>query len=826
MTNVEIDGYYFHPDTYIAEWEGRPRCLTVALTYAARGWEIFPAPPGEKKSHKKADYSDGKEWGKTTDPKEIKRNWKKWPNAAIGIATGRGSGVFVVEADTAEGHDVDGIAELAKLEARYGKLPDTLMAESPSGSIHRYFKYPKDVEKIKTGTSEIAEGVDVRGDGGMVIAPPSVRPGRGCYSWINNLEPADAPPWLIDLCSAPHRPRTPATGSHDRTSAPRTSTGMKIFLSILDDPPTQPFLSSLSQDPDDYLWPPTLEDIEETLSIIPNNMNRDEWNNVGMAAWLASGGEAKDAFVTFSKKSPVHATDQTDGLTPERRWEHYYSSPPTATGFDKLCALAWDADPTWLPPSWRARAAAFESGGARGAAAPAIKKPAAPAARPFATLAPLPPTPRSIVELNELYAVVTIGSNVRVMAMKESPPVFYRIGDFKVLLLNRTHGAGKNAVPLANWWLSHPDRRQYSGVVFESGRAETVNGCRNLWTGFAVEPQEGDCGLYLDFLLKVICSGNEEHYKYLLDLMADTVKHPNKQGEIAVVLMGVEGIGKGFAINHFGYLFGPHFLPVTQASHVVGKFNGHLGQCSVLFGDEAFFAGDRQHEAVLKGLITEPAFMVERKGIDAIRARNLTHLWISSNENWVVPAGPTARRFFCLNVSNSQRNKHDYFRKIDDQMCNGGYAALLHMLLTRNLTGVEVRSVPETGALAEQKALTRRGVDALVEWICDQGFLPCTRKDRHDVAITSDSDPNCKETFYTVAKKQISSLQYLTPTTITRTLKDEWGCTSWCVHGRRGIVFPPLEEMRERFIARHGPTEWSSSNTVWDAPDSDKNTPM
>jgi len=418
-------------------------------------------------------------------------------------------------------------------------------------------------------------------------------------------------------------------------------------------------------------------------------------------------------------------------------------------------------------------------------------------------------------ELNRLYALVTIGSDVRVMALTTNPPVYYRTGDFRTLLSNRAKQIDTaKSIPLANWWLSHPQRRQYSGVVFEPGEPETVRGNRNLWTGFTVNPRKGDCSRYLNFLREVICSGNESHYNYLLNLMADTVQHPNKQGEIAPVLRGKEGVGKGFAIRKFGHLFGRHFLPVTQAAHVTGKFNGHLAYCSILFADEAFFAGDRQHESALKALITEPIFMIERKGIDAIRARNLTHVWISSNEDWVVPAGATARRFFCLNVSDSHRNDFEYFAAIDSQMREGGYEALLYELLNRDLCDTIIRNVPQTDALAEQKALTRRGVDALVEWLASEGSLPCADFTHPDIVITV--DPDRKETFYEMVKKIFPSLRYITPTTITRTLKSDWACQSWHSTKKRGVRFPPLPELRKLFTAKYGPIKWPADNENWE----------
>ena len=102
------------------------------------------------------------------------------------MVTGSLSAFIVVEADTPKGHDIDGIASLRKLVADNGALPETLMAESPTGSLHYYFRCP--ATPIKNSASRIGPGIDVRGDGGMVLAPPSVRPGVGHSSTPDGIE--------------------------------------------------------------------------------------------------------------------------------------------------------------------------------------------------------------------------------------------------------------------------------------------------------------------------------------------------------------------------------------------------------------------------------------------------------------------------------------------------------------------------------------------------------------------------------------------------------------------------------------------------------------
>jgi putative DNA primase/helicase len=170
----------------------------AARRYAAGGLAVFPVPPGTKKSHKCEKHS-GAKWGMTRDVEEIRRDFTQWPDAGVGIPTGAVNGIVVVETDTKTGgHAHDGELALQELETRHGPLPETLQAESPSGSVHRYFRHPGNGIKIRTSASEIGAGIDVRGDGGMVVAPPSVRH-DGTYRWRNRNPIAPMPPWLIEL---------------------------------------------------------------------------------------------------------------------------------------------------------------------------------------------------------------------------------------------------------------------------------------------------------------------------------------------------------------------------------------------------------------------------------------------------------------------------------------------------------------------------------------------------------------------------------------------------------------------------------------------------
>ena len=312
-------------------------------------------------------------------------------------------------------------------------------------------------------------------------------------------------------------------------------------------------------------------------------------------------------------------------------------------------------------------------------------------------------------KLNEDFAVIgNLGGKCRVVedlydsAMRRTRLTKQTFYDFRNRFGNQFITVGKKAVAVGQWWLSNPKRRQFNYLVFSPGLSDP--NAYNLWQGFACVPVPGEKHQpFLEHVLKNICAGNEAHYNYLVRWMARAIQKPDSTGETALVLRGASGVGKSFFAKHFGSLFGRHFLQVSDAKHLVGAFNAHLRDCVVLFGDEAFFAGDKKHESVLKTLITEDRMMIEHKGVDAEVTPNFIHLILASNSDWVVPTGPTERRFFVLDVSNKHQQDSEYFRKIREALDTGGLEHLLHELMNMSLNGFNVRTVPRTKALTEQK---------------------------------------------------------------------------------------------------------------------------
>ncbi len=191
--------------------------LAHALAYARAGVAVFPA-----NSRTKRPRVEGGFYAATTDEARIEEWWGRWPDAAIAAATGRASGFFVVDLDVKDG--VDGAANFVELEAEHGEpIRRDVMQKTGGGGLQVFLAMPPDDLgfRVKSTASELASGVDIRGDGGYVLLPPSGHPSGGRYTWLG--EPLtkregdlpEAPAWLLELVRRQPRDKKDQTPLYD-----------------------------------------------------------------------------------------------------------------------------------------------------------------------------------------------------------------------------------------------------------------------------------------------------------------------------------------------------------------------------------------------------------------------------------------------------------------------------------------------------------------------------------------------------------------------------------------------------------------------------------
>lgn len=192
--------------------------------------------------------------------------------------------------------------------------------------------------------------------------------------------------------------------------------------------------------------------------------------------------------------------------------------------------------------------------------------------------------------------------------------------------VHTARGAGTVKMPVGQWWLSHRDRQQFRGVTFRPNGPKVVDRCLNLWQGWGVEARPGDWGLIRNHIREVIAGGNKEFADYVENWIAWSIQNPALQAEVALVLIGLKGVGKGTLVRCLQRIFGAHAFQVTSREEVIGKFNGHLQDCVLFVADEAYWGGDKRCVGRLQGMITEPTLPIERKGIDLIQVPNYLHV--------------------------------------------------------------------------------------------------------------------------------------------------------------------------------------------------------
>ena len=194
------------------------RPIDAALIYARRGWEVFPChAPARSPGSCTCCHADCGSPGKhprvrgglnssTRDEDVIRRWWATWPNANIAVRTGAASGLVVIDIDPDHG----GEDSLRSVQAAHGQLPPGRAIRTGSGGRHLYFAHPGDVVPNDAGR-RLGSGLDIRGDGGYVIAPPSLHVTGGRYAVAGRGgEIPDLPDWLLDLVRK-REPPTPPT---------------------------------------------------------------------------------------------------------------------------------------------------------------------------------------------------------------------------------------------------------------------------------------------------------------------------------------------------------------------------------------------------------------------------------------------------------------------------------------------------------------------------------------------------------------------------------------------------------------------------------------
>lgn len=566
------------------------------------------------------------------------------------------------------------------------KLSDYPKVVTGSGGFHFYMSKPVDVAICETLVDY--PGLEFKGHGRQVVAPGSVHPITGKpYLW-------DDDPLAASVDCLPKAPSS--------------------LLKALQRP-----VAKTDGDPGGGITPDQLEDMLEGLDI-ENYRGHEQWLEIMMASHHATGGEGRQEFIAWSIGDPAYS-DQAGIIG--RRWDSLHADAAGKRVTEKtLFKALHDVGKGDLIPR-------------------------SPAAEDFPSDVEKQNetgiySPENALEnINSQHFTVLTAGKYLVGRERPSPysgfmqvewfpdeAIRKHLDNRSVIVANVKGDQSKK--PLGSWWIKHPKRRQYEGVVFDPSPSADHPDLYNLWRGWSVEPKQGDWSLMKRLLKDVLCGGNEQSFEYVLKWSAFMVQHPHVAAEVAVVFRGAKGAGKGTFARALMNLAGLHGLQVAQTEHFTGRFNEHLSDKIFLFVDEGIWGGDKKLEGAVKNLITEPNLTFEGKNKPIVSGPNRLHVMIASNEDWVVPASNDERRFAIFEADHLARNElpENFFDKLHRQMKDGGNAAMLHELMDMNIEDWHPRqNVPVTEALVDQKLEGLRSDPIAFWWYrkLEDGVLNC-----------------------------------------------------------------------------------------------------
>jgi primase-polymerase (primpol)-like protein len=430
-----------------------------------------------------------------------------------------------------------------------------------------------------------------------------------------------------------------------------------------------------------------------------------------------------------------------------------------------------------------------------------------------------------IEEINRSHFYCPMGGKARVIRIESDGRLTpLNLEAFRTTYGNRsfttTRADGRKVDrKVGNAWLDSPHRREYLGGVGLYPDGQCPPDVYNLWRGFAFEPQPGDWSLFRAHLGENLCQGRQDLIDYLLDWMAYAVQFPHRCPEVAVVIRGKQGTGKTFFADHFGRIFGSHYLLVDRNHQLTSNFNKDMEGRVLIVGDEAFFAGDKAAANVLKGMVTSKQVRIEQKGVDAYMVPSYLHLIIIGNADWLVHTTSDDRRFFVADMPDVHMRDSAYFGAIERQLAQGGYAAMLHDLLKRDLSDINLRVIPETEAKADQRLesleviqrwwanvldsgeLQREEGTGGVEWgVVSKGALYADYV--AEGKLHRGYRPMLRPQFWQAMRKMVPSLKDTQPRRGDRR--------------ERAVQLPPLEECRTHFSRLVKiPLRWSDAGDEW-----------
>ncbi|WP_164707223.1 primase-helicase family protein [Arcobacter peruensis] len=316
------------------------------------------------------------------------------------------------------------------------------------------------------------------------------------------------------------------------------------------------------------------------------------------------------------------------------------------------------------------------------------------------------------------YALIQTGGKVGFIAKNKLQLEIYSKGDLKIKLENKKIKApfSKKLSNPIDIFISSENREEYNSIVFKS--QENVKPHEyNLFKGWPYRAiKKVDTILYWSFVKKAIAADDDLLFNVIKAWMAQIIQDPFSKVGTALVITGEKGVGKGTFVKVFGSLFGDYFMESADPKRIFGSFNVHLQTCILLYGNEAFWSGQKADEAKLKNLVTDIDQTYEIKGSLTYNGENYTHLILDSNSDHVVHLTFDERRWTNTETSSIYRGNIEFFIELNKLVKTKEFKeSLMHDLVHFDYKPWEkhLRKAPQTKAGLDQLL---HSLDLYEEW--------------------------------------------------------------------------------------------------------------
>jgi Family of unknown function (DUF5906) len=324
---------------------------------------------------------------------------------------------------------------------------------------------------------------------------------------------------------------------------------------------------------------------------------------------------------------------------------------------------------------------------------------------------------QSLVYQTNRYALALVGGKHRVIDLYAEKFETMSLETYKAMTLNcrfsvynKESVKTRSELTLGDLWCMFPKRQNFSeGVTFAPPTENHTPYVPpvvkyNIFNGFRFKTESrSGYPLFREHLFDIVCQREEERFNFVMTWFADILRNPGRKTGSAIIFRGEEGVGKSLVGEEFAKLLGDRYAIVASTErHVLGNFNSHLSYALFCQVEEALFAGSKGF-GTLKQLVTGERMPVELKGIDLFMMPNFTRFLMCSNEDWVVPAGADARRWFVTDVCSDKKGDYTYFDAVIAEMNRGGREAWAKELMAWPIDEGLLRNPPDTWEMEKQR---------------------------------------------------------------------------------------------------------------------------